>query len=68
MMAIVQSMMRAATVAALTAKPGVYDIVDDDPLPVAEWLPAASEVRLSAGEEDVHFTRVSWGFAQARQL
>lgn len=30
----------AATVAALTAEPGVYNIVDDDPLPVAEWLPA----------------------------
>ena len=29
----------AATVAALTAEPGVYNIVDDDPLPVAEWLP-----------------------------
>ena len=27
-------------VAALTAEPGVYNIVDDDPLPVAEWLPA----------------------------
>jgi nucleoside-diphosphate-sugar epimerase len=30
----------AATVASLTAEPGVYNIVDDDPLPVAEWLPA----------------------------
>ena len=30
----------AATVAALTAEPGVCNIVDDDPLPVAEWLPA----------------------------
>ncbi|KVD74664.1 dTDP-4-dehydrorhamnose reductase [Burkholderia sp. ABCPW 14] len=30
----------AATVAALTSEPGVYNIVDDDPLPVAEWLPA----------------------------
>ena len=26
----------AATVASLTAEPGVYNIVDDDPLPVAE--------------------------------
>jgi nucleoside-diphosphate-sugar epimerase len=33
----------AATVAALTAEPGVYNIVDDDPLQVAEWL------RLSPG-------------------
>jgi nucleoside-diphosphate-sugar epimerase len=30
----------AATVAALTAAPGTYNIVDDDPLPVGEWLPA----------------------------
>jgi nucleoside-diphosphate-sugar epimerase len=30
----------AATVASLTAQPGVYNVVDDDPLPVSEWLPA----------------------------
>lgn len=30
----------AATVASLTAEPGVYNVVDDDPLPVVEWLPA----------------------------
>lgn len=30
----------AATVASLTSEPGVYNVVDDDPLPVAEWLPA----------------------------
>jgi nucleoside-diphosphate-sugar epimerase len=30
----------SATVAALTTEPGVYNIVDDNPLPVAEWLPA----------------------------
>ncbi len=30
----------AATIVALTAEPAVYNIVDDDPLPVAEWLPA----------------------------
>jgi len=29
-----------ATVASLTAESGVYNIVDDDPLPVIEWLPA----------------------------
>ena len=59
----------AATAAALTAEPGVYNIVDDDPLPVAEWLPAFAQwvnapepPRLSvdnalkiAGEEAVHF-------------
>lgn len=30
----------AATVASLTAEPGIYNIVDDDPLPVSQWLPA----------------------------
>ena len=30
----------AATVAALTGEPGVYNVVDDDPVPVAAWLPA----------------------------
>jgi 2-alkyl-3-oxoalkanoate reductase len=30
----------AATVAALNADPGVYNVVDDDPLPVNRWLPA----------------------------
>ena len=29
-----------ATVAALTAPPGVYNVVDDDPFPVSVWLPA----------------------------
>jgi nucleoside-diphosphate-sugar epimerase len=35
----------AATVAALTAEPGVYNIVDDDPLPVAEWLSPGGSMR-----------------------
>jgi nucleoside-diphosphate-sugar epimerase len=30
----------AATVTALTAPPGVYHVVDDDPSPVSRWLPA----------------------------
>ncbi len=29
----------AATVAALTAEPGVYNVTDSDPLPVSRWLP-----------------------------
>ena len=64
----------AATVASLTAQPGVYNVVDGDPLPVSEWLPAfarwvdAEEPRrLSvedalkvAGEEAVYYhTRLS---------
>jgi nucleoside-diphosphate-sugar epimerase len=39
----------AAAVAALTAEPGVYNIVDDDPLPVAEWLPAFAPLGRCAG-------------------
>jgi nucleoside-diphosphate-sugar epimerase len=32
-----------ATVAAVTrGRPGIYNIVDDDPAPVAQWLPAAA--------------------------
>jgi nucleoside-diphosphate-sugar epimerase len=32
-----------ATVAAVTrGRPGIYNIVDDDPAPVAEWLPAVA--------------------------
>jgi 2-alkyl-3-oxoalkanoate reductase len=35
----------AATVAALEhGQPGIYNIVDDDPAPVAEWLPYLAEV------------------------
>ena len=35
----------AATVAALErGKPGIYNIVDDDPAPVAEWLPYLAEI------------------------
>src|SRR5439155_2732095 len=35
----------AATVAALEhGGPGIYNIVDDDPAPVAEWLPYLAEV------------------------
>jgi nucleoside-diphosphate-sugar epimerase len=59
----------AATVAALTAEPGVYNVVDDDPLPVSAWLPAfarwvgaAEPPRVSlehalatAGEEAIYY-------------
>lgn len=59
----------AATISALTAEPGAYNIVDDDPLPVAEWLPAfarwvgapevprvsVDDALRSAGEEAVYY-------------
>jgi nucleoside-diphosphate-sugar epimerase len=59
----------AATVASLTAEPGVYNVVDDDPLPVSEWLPAfarwvdapqplrvnAEDALKAVGEEAVYY-------------
>lgn len=59
----------AATIASLKAEPGIYNIVDDDPLPVAEWLPAfaqwvdapqpprvsESDARQKFGEEAVYY-------------
>ena len=79
-MAIVHDNAVAAAVAALTAEPGVYNIVDDDPLPVAEWLAAFARwvnapepPRLSvdnalkiAGEEAVHFHTSLSGVARAK--
>lgn len=70
----------AATVASLTAEPGVYNIVDDDPLPVDEWLPAfaswvdAPEPRRvsvedalkAAGPESVYFHTRLTGVANSR--
>jgi nucleoside-diphosphate-sugar epimerase len=57
------------TVAALTAEPGVYNLVDDDPSPQAVWLPAfakfvgapepprmsEAEVKAIAGEDAVYY-------------
>jgi nucleoside-diphosphate-sugar epimerase len=58
-----------ATVDAITALPGVYHIVDDDPSPVATWLPAfarfvgagappritVEEALATAGEDAVYY-------------
>lgn len=69
-----------ATVAALTAEPGVYNVVDDDPLPVAEWLPAFArwvdapepprvsleDALTTAGEEAVYYHTRLTGAANAR--
>jgi nucleoside-diphosphate-sugar epimerase len=70
----------AATVASLTAEPGVYNIVDDDPLPVADclpafarWVDAPEPQRLSvddalnaAGAEAVYFHTRLTGAANSR--
>jgi nucleoside-diphosphate-sugar epimerase len=70
----------AATVAALTAEPGMYNVVDDDPLPVAEWLPAFArwvgapepprlgleDAMRTAGEEAVYYHTRLTGAANAR--
>ena len=58
-----------ATVAALTAEAGVYNIVDDDPSPVSRWLPdfaqwvgapappriSEEDARSSIGEDAVYY-------------
>ena len=58
-----------ATVEALTAPPGVYHVVDDDPSPVSVWLPAFAravgapppprvteqEARAALGEDAVYY-------------
>lgn len=70
----------AATVASLTGEPGTYNIVDDDPLPVAEWLPAfarwvdapepprlsVQEARAAAGEEAVYYHTKLTGASNGR--
>jgi nucleoside-diphosphate-sugar epimerase len=71
----------AATVAALErGAPGLYDIVDDDPAPVAEWLPFLAEVagarpprhvpvwlgRLAAGEVAVSMMTQIRGSSNAK--
>jgi nucleoside-diphosphate-sugar epimerase len=71
----------AATVAALDhGAPGVYNIVDDDPAPVSEWLPHLAAVlgarpprhvpawlgRIAAGEVGVAMMTESRGSSNAR--
>ncbi len=70
----------AATVAALTAEAGAYNVVDDDPLPVAEWLPAfarwvdapepprvsSEDASKTAGAEAVYYHTRLTGASNAR--
>lgn len=70
----------AATVAALTAAPGIYNIVDDDPLPVFELLPAfarwvdapaprrvsVEDALKAAGAEAVYYHTALTGAANTR--
>jgi 2-alkyl-3-oxoalkanoate reductase len=68
------------TVAALTAEPGVYNLVDDDPSPQSVWLPAfanflgapapphlsEAEVKAAAGEDAVYYATKLGGASNAR--
>ncbi|MEI9978811.1 MAG: NAD(P)-dependent oxidoreductase [Edaphobacter sp.] len=68
------------TVATLTAEPGVYNLVDDDPSPQAVWLPAFAkflgapapprmsdaEVKAIAGEDAVYYATKLSGASNAR--
>jgi 2-alkyl-3-oxoalkanoate reductase len=70
----------AATIASLTAEPGVYNVVDNDPLPVFEWLPAfarwvdapepprvsAENALKTAGEEAVYYHTRLTGASNSR--
>lgn len=71
----------AATVAALSrGRTGVYNVVDDDPLPMREWLPVYAQVlqakrprgvppplaRLVAGPLAVHFATTLRGASNAK--
>jgi 2-alkyl-3-oxoalkanoate reductase len=69
-----------ATVAALTAEPGVYNLVDDDPSPQSVWLPAfakfvgapepphrsEAEVTAIAGEDFVYYATKLSGASNAK--
>ena len=70
----------ATTVAALNAEPGVYNVVDDDPLPVSQWLPAfarwvdaeepprlnVEDARKTAGEEAIYYHTRLTGASNSR--
>jgi len=69
-----------ATVAALTAEPGVYNLVDDDPSPQNVWLPAfakfvgapepphlsEAEVTAMAGQDVVYYATKLSGASNAK--
>ncbi len=69
-----------ATVAALTAPPGIYHIVDDNPSPVSVWLPkfaqavgapappriTQAEARQAAGEDAVYYGTKLRGASNAK--
>ncbi len=68
------------TVKALSAEPGVYNLVDDDPSPQAVWLPAfakfvgapppphmsEADVKASAGEDAVYYATKLCGASNAK--
>lgn len=69
-----------ATVAALTAEPGVYNVVDDDPSPQSVWLPAfahflgasapphmsEAEAKAIAGDDAVYYATRLVGATNAK--
>jgi nucleoside-diphosphate-sugar epimerase len=72
----------AATVAAIEGggRPGIYNVVDDDPAPISEWLPVLAEqlgappprrlpawlVRLAAGPQSLSLMTRTRGAANAK--
>src|SRR5271165_7410252 len=69
-----------ATVASLTAEPGIYNLVDDDPSPQSVWLPAfarfldapppprmsEAEVKAIVGEDAVYYATNLCGATNAK--
>ncbi len=69
-----------ATVTALTAEPGIYNLVDDDPSPQSVWLPAfarfvgaqepphlsEADARAIAGEDAVYYATQLSGASNAK--
>lgn len=70
----------SATVAALEAEPGVYNVVDDNPSPVSVWLPAFAlwigappppnisedTARQTAGDDAVYYAKSLRGASNAK--
>jgi nucleoside-diphosphate-sugar epimerase len=56
----------AATLAAVgRGEPGVYNVVDDDPAPVAEWLPTLAQAL--GAKRPMHVPRSSAGCSPVMQ-
>jgi nucleoside-diphosphate-sugar epimerase len=56
----------ATAIAVEHGEPGIYNIVDDDPAPVREWLPVLASARARPGQAASSRTTVSTRSTSAR--